>query len=50
MASKQSSANKNGAAKPRVSAQQRKMRTQQVGMAVFAMVLVLAMILSLFIR
>jgi hypothetical protein len=44
------SANKSGAGKPRASAQQRKMRRQQVGMAIFAMILVIAMILSLVIR
>jgi hypothetical protein len=36
--------------KPRISAQQRKMRRQQVGMAIFALILVVAMILSLVIR
>jgi hypothetical protein len=33
-----------------VSAQQKKMRRQQVGMAIFALVLVIAMILSLVVR
>ncbi len=41
---------KSNAGKPRVSAQQRKMRRQQVGMAIFAMILVIAMVLSLVIR
>jgi hypothetical protein len=40
----------NGAGKPRVSAQQKKMRAQQVGMGIFAMILVVAMILSLVVR
>jgi hypothetical protein len=43
-------AKKNGAGKPRVSATQRKLRGQQVGMAIFALIVVIAMILSLFIR
>jgi hypothetical protein len=43
-------AQKSGAGKPRVSAQQKKMRRQQVGMAIFALVLVIAMILSLVVR
>jgi len=58
MASKSKTGNKSGAdtakkssgTKPRVSAQQRKMRRQQVGMAIFGMVLVVAMILSLVVR
>ena len=58
MASKNSSAKKNRAesnnkgnpTKPRVSAQQKKMRAQQVGMGIFAMILVVAMILSLVVR
>ena len=44
------SAQKSGANKPRVSAQQKKMRRQQVGMAIFALILVVAMMLSLIIR
>jgi len=47
MASKSKPANKGGATKPRVSAQQRKMKAQQIGMAVFGLILVIAMILSL---
>ena len=58
MASKSSSIKKSSTgtaqklnlAKPRVSAQQKKMRRQQVGMAIFALVLVIAMILSLVVR
>ena len=59
MASKSNSIKKGGsgtsqktgaAVKPRVSAQQKKMRRQQVGMAIFALVLVVAMILSLVVR
>jgi hypothetical protein len=58
MASKNSSAkksraesnNKGNPTKPRVSAQQKKMRAQQVGMGIFAMILVVAMILSLVVR
>lgn len=41
---------KTGSVKPRMSAQQKKMRRQQVGMAIFALVLVVAMILSLVVR
>ncbi|MHC1740253.1 MAG: hypothetical protein AB9897_03995 [Anaerolineaceae bacterium] len=52
MASKSNSANNNRAEKPKpyVSAQQRKMRGQQIGMAIFAIILIMAMILSLVIR
>jgi hypothetical protein len=41
---------KNGAEKPRVSANQKKMRAQQVGMAIFAIIVIIAMILSLTFR
>jgi hypothetical protein len=44
------SAKKNGAGKPHVSATQRKIRRQQVGMAIFALIVVVAMMLSLVIR
>lgn len=51
MASKNGSGKKSGNDnKPRVSAQQKKMRAQQVGMGVFAIILIVAMIISLFIR
>ena len=50
MASVSKKNKKNSADKPRVSATQRKMRRQQVGMAIFAMILVIAMILSLVVR
>lgn len=50
MASSSKSNKTNGAGKPRISATQRKIRRQQVGMAIFAMILVVAMILSLVIR
>jgi hypothetical protein len=50
MASKNSSDNKGGAAKPRVSAQQKKLRLQQVVMAVLGTILVVAMIAAAFIR
>jgi hypothetical protein len=50
MASKSKPTNKGGVVKPRVSAQQRKMRAQQIGMAIFGLILVFAMILSLVVR
>ena len=45
--SRADTAKKSGAGKPRISAEQKKLRRQQVGMAVFGIILVLAMILSL---
>lgn len=50
MASSKKTTTKNGAGKPRVSAAQKKLRRQQVGMAIFGVILVVAMILSLVIR
>jgi hypothetical protein len=50
MASASKKSKKSGADKPRISATQRKLRRQQVGMAIFAMILVIAMILSLVVR
>jgi hypothetical protein len=50
MASKSNPVKKNSVEKPRVSAQQKKMRRQQVGMAIFALILVIAMVLSLVVR
>jgi hypothetical protein len=50
MASASKKSKKGAAEKPRISATQRKIRLQQVGMAIFAMILVIAMILSLVVR
>jgi hypothetical protein len=50
MASSVKTSKKGGAVKPRPSATQRKIRRQQIGMAIFAVILVIAMILSLAFR
>ena len=50
MASKSKTGKNGKVGKPRVSAEQKKIRRQQVMMAAFGIILVLAMILSLVIR
>lgn len=50
MAGSSKSKNKNKAEKPRGSANQRKIRLQQIGVAIFAGIVVIAMILSLVAR
>jgi hypothetical protein len=51
MASSAKSNNKkNGAEKPRISATQKKIRQQQLGMAILAVIMAVAMILALVVR
>jgi hypothetical protein len=50
MSSSSKSSKNSGTEKPRVSATQKKIRRQQWGMAIFAIILVVAMMLSLVIR
>lgn len=47
---KSNTVNKGGSEKPRISAQEKKIRAQQIGMGIFGLILVLAMILSLVVR
>lgn len=50
MASSAKSNKKDGAEKPRISATQKKIRQQQLGMAILAVIMAVAMILALVVR
>lgn len=50
MASSGKANKKSGTGKPRISASQKKIHRQQLGMAIFAVIIVIAMILSMVIR